>query len=110
MSHVVEHKYIPAQIANVWLQDALSPPFDVVAELSAALSPDWTVEREVDPAGDISIIVFPTCDDLERPAFVLYEDNGFVQVGTVRGDIWQGRRAFPTCRRPVAAILSSAAR
>jgi hypothetical protein len=106
MAHVVEHKYIP-EIADVWLQDTLSP-FDVVAELSAALPPHWTVDREVDPVGDISVIVFPTCDDPERLAFVLYEDNGFVQVGTVKGETWQARRTFPTCQRAVAAIVAAA--
>jgi hypothetical protein len=108
MGHVIEHKHIPTQTANVWLRDVVSP-FDVVAELSAALPLDWTVDREVDPGGDISIIVFPTRDDLERSAFVLYEDNGFVQVGIISGETWQGRRAFPSCQRAVAAIVAAAA-
>jgi hypothetical protein len=109
MGHVVEHQSIPARTADGWLQDASSPPFDVAAELSAALPPGWTVRREVDPVGDISIIVFPTCDDPRQSTFVLYEENGFVQVGIVTGETWRGKSTLPTCRRAVAAILSLAA-
>jgi hypothetical protein len=107
MGHEVEYKCISVHTDNVWLQDAFSR-FDVVAELSAALPPDWTVEREVDPVGDISIIAFPICNDLGSSAFVVYEDDGFVQVGTISGETWGGRRTFPTCRSAVAAIVAAA--
>jgi hypothetical protein len=82
-------------------------PFGVVATLSAALNPAWSVEREVDPAGDSSIIVLPACDDPAHSAFLLYEENGFVQVATISGETWT-RRAFPTCQRAVAAIVAAA--
>jgi hypothetical protein len=107
MVHLAEQNDIPALTANVWLHDALSP-FNVVAALSAALAPVWSVEREVDPGGDISIIVLPACDDPASTAFVLYEENGFVQVATISGEAWQSRRAFSTCQRAVAAIVTAA--
>ena len=57
IGHLVEQKYIQPLTAKRWLRDAMSP-FDVVATLSAALAPAWTVEREIDPSGNITIIVF----------------------------------------------------
>jgi hypothetical protein len=107
MIHLAEHDDIPTLTTSVLSRDTLSP-FDVLGALSAALSPDWSVEREVDPGGDISIIVLPTCEDPGCTAFVLYEENGFVQVATISGDSWQSRRPFPTCQRAVAAIVVAA--
>jgi hypothetical protein len=66
------------------------------------------VEREIDPSGDITIIVLPNGDGSVRSAFVLYEDNGCANVGTVRGEVWQSKRAFSTCRHAVAAIIAAA--
>jgi hypothetical protein len=107
MDHLVEQTYSPALTGDVWLHDALTS-FDVVAALASALTPAWSVEREIDPAGDLSIIVLPPYDDPAYSAFVIYEENGFVQVATIVGDAWQGRRAFPTCQRAVAAIIAAA--
>jgi hypothetical protein len=93
--------------AGAWLQDTLSP-FDVVAALASALPSCWTVEREADPDGDLSIVVLPDCDEPAQPSFVLYEEDGFVQVATVIADTWHGKRTFPTCRRAVDAIVAMA--
>jgi hypothetical protein len=107
MDHLVEQKYIQPLAAQDWLRDAMSP-FDVGATLSTALAPAWTVEREIDPSGDLIIIVLPTGDGSVRSAFVLYEDNGCAHVGIIRGEIWQSKCAFPTCQRAVAAIIAAA--
>src|SRR5271154_3564384 len=101
MGHLVEQQYIHPRATKEWLRDAMSP-FDVAATLSAALEPAWTVEREIDPSGDLTNIVLPTGDGSARSAFVLYEDDGRAHVGTIRGEIWQSKRAFPTCQRAVA--------
>jgi hypothetical protein len=87
--------------------DAMSP-FDVVAALASALPSTWSVERECDPDGDLSIVVLPDRDEPAQPSFVLYEEDGLVQVGTVIGDAWHGKRTFPTCRRAVGAIVAMA--
>jgi hypothetical protein len=107
MGHLVEQKYIQPLAAKEWLRDARSP-FDVAATLSTALAPAWTVEREMDPSGELTIIVLPTGDGSVRSAFVLYEDNGCAHVGTIREEIWQSKRAFPTCQTAVAAIIAAA--
>ena len=107
MGHLVEQKYIQPLPAKQWLRDAMSP-FDVVATLLAALAPAWTVEREIDPLGDLTIIVLPAGYGSARSAFVLYEDNGCAQFGTIKGEIWQSKCAFPTCQRAVAAIIAAA--
>ncbi len=51
MGHLVEQTLV----AKDWLRDAMST-FDVAATLSNALAPAWTVEREIDPLGDLTII------------------------------------------------------
>jgi hypothetical protein len=106
MGHLIEQKYTQS-LAAKWLRDAMSP-FDVVATLSTALAPAWSVEREIDPSGDLTIIVLPTGDRLVRSAFVLYEDNGYAHVGIIMGEIWQSKRAFPTCQQAVAAVIAAA--
>ncbi len=106
MGQLVEQRIQPL-ISKAWLRDATSP-FDVAGTLSAALAPAWTVEREIDPSGDLTIIILPTGDASQRSAFVPYEDNGRAHVGTIRGEIWQSTCAFPTCQRAVAAIVAAA--
>jgi hypothetical protein len=107
IGHLVEQKYIQPLLAKQWLRDAMSP-FDVVATLFAALAPTWTVEREIDPLGNLTIIALPARYGSARSAFVLYEDNGCAQFGTIKGEIWQSKCAFPTCQRAVAAIIAAA--
>ena len=103
MGHLVEQTLV----AKGWLREGMLT-FDVAATLSNALAPAWTVEREIDPLGDLTIIVLPTGDGSMHSAFVLYEDRGCAHVGTVRGEIWQSKRAFPTCQSAVAAIIAAA--
>jgi hypothetical protein len=92
---------------EAWLRDARSN-FDVGATLASALTPAWTVEREVDPFGDLSLVMLPACGTPARPTFVLYEEDGLVQVSTFFGEDWQHRQAFRTCQRAVAAIVAAA--
>ena len=89
-----------------WLRDATST-FDVVASLTAVLTPDWVVEQEIDPSGDPCVIVFSAEEDATRPCFVLYEESGRVQVATIKGEVWQRRQTFPTCQRAVASIVAA---
>ena len=95
MGHLVEQKYIQPLAAKEWLRDAMSP-FDIVATLSTALAPAWTAEREIDPSGDLTIIVLPTGDGSIRSAFGPYEDNGYAHVGTIRGEY--GKASAPSRR------------
>ncbi len=58
-----------------WLRDARSS-FDVAAALTSALTPFWTIEREVDPSGELTIIVLPVGDTEARPTFILCARSG----------------------------------
>jgi hypothetical protein len=91
---------------RTWLRGSASP-CDVVALLSASLMPGWEVEREIDPTGDISIIVLSAIDDPAMPTFTLYESEGKAMVGTVTGDAWEKVHGFSNCQRAVAAILAA---
>lgn len=92
-----------------WLSDAMSP-VDAVAFLTAVLGPVWDVEREVDPAGEVSIIVFSAGDDPSMPTFILYEKDDKAVVATIRGDHWEGERGFTCFDRAAAAIVVDATR
>jgi hypothetical protein len=110
MSHeVVRHDDVRTLNDEAWLQNARSC-FDVGATLTSALTPFWTVDREADPSGDISVIVLPAGDTAARPSFVLYEQDAAVQVSTFLGEDWRSRRTFQTCRRAVDAIIEAANR
>jgi hypothetical protein len=108
MAHVVEKSDVRALSDEAWLRDARSS-FDAGAALTSALTPAWSVEREVDPCGELSIIVLPAADTAAHPTFALYEENGLVQVSTFLGEDWQCRQTFQTCQRAVAAIIHTAA-
>jgi hypothetical protein len=107
MDHVVAKHDVRTLDDEMWLRDARSS-FDVGATLTSALMPFWTVDRECDPSGDVSIIVLPAADTPAHPSFVLYEDNAVVQVSTFIGEDWRSRRTFRTCQRAVAAIIEAA--
>jgi hypothetical protein len=107
MAHVVEKAGIQALTDDAWLRDARHC-FDVAAALTRALTPAWTVERETDPSGELSIVVLPAFETTPRPTFVLYEEDGLVQVSTFAGEDWQRRQSFRTCQRAVAAIVATA--
>ncbi|HEY4041363.1 MAG TPA: hypothetical protein VGM32_05900 [Rhodopila sp.] len=100
------HAEEPTQAADIRICDA-PPQFDVVAALTASLTPSWSAEREIDPSGETSVVVLSVSDNPAHPTFVLYEEEGLVQVATVVGDCWQSRRTFRTCQRAVAAIVAA---
>jgi hypothetical protein len=107
MAHVVEKNDVRAVTDEAWLRDAKSS-FDAGSALTIALAPAWTADREIDPSGEVSIVVLPTLDTASRPTFVLYEEDGLVQVSTFHGEDWQRRQSFRTCLRAVAAIVAAA--
>lgn len=107
MAHVVEKNDVRPLANEAWLQNAQTS-FDVAATLTSALTPSWLVEREIDPDGELSIVVLPDGENSDRPTFLLYEENGLVQVSAFRGEDWQRRQAFRTCQRAVAAIIAAA--
>jgi hypothetical protein len=92
---------------QTWLREARSG-FDVGATLKSALAPLWTVDREFDPSGDLSVIVMSVSDTAAHPSFVLYEENAVVKVSTFLGDNWRNRQTFRTCQRAVDAIIEAA--
>lgn len=109
MAHVAEKDDVQVPTDEAWLSNARSR-FDVADVLISELTPGWTVEREVDPSGELSIVVLPMLDTAARPSFVLYEEDGLVQVSIFRGEDWQRRQSFRTCQRAVAAIIAAAGR
>jgi hypothetical protein len=92
----------PAKIQ--WLPDQVAG-IDVFAVLREHLHSEWTVAREVDPSGDVSIIVFPRCPDTEEPTFIIYECGGLAHVAKVFDEIWQDDGDFITCRQAVQSVL-----
>jgi hypothetical protein len=92
--------------ARTWLHGT-ALPCDVIALLSTSLMPGWEVEREIDPTGDVSIVVLSAIDDPGMPTFTLYESEGKAMVGTVIGDAWEKMHGFTNCQRAVAAILAA---
>ena len=92
----------------LWPGDAM-PLLDAVALLSA-LKPAWDVEEAVDPMGERSIVVCSAADDPAMPAFMLFEREGTVVAATVRNDIWESERCFPSCDGAAAAIVTDATR
>jgi hypothetical protein len=109
MDHPAEKTDVRTLVDEAWLREACHP-FNVVAALTSALTPHWTVDRECDPSGNLTVIMLPASDTSARPTFVLYEDNGLVQVSTFLGEDWQKRHAFLTCQRAVSAIVATAGR
>jgi hypothetical protein len=107
MAHVVVKHDDRALNDETWLRDARSS-FDVGAVLTSALTPFWTVDREFDLSGDISVIILPVGDTAERPSFILYEEDAVVQVSTFVGEEWRSRRTFRTCQRAVGAVIEAA--
>ena len=95
--------------ASAWLGDTVSP-VDAIALLSPALASAWEVARDVDPVGEVSIVVFPRADDLAMPTFILFEKDGLAVVATIRDDVWEGEQGFASYRQAVSAILTEATR
>jgi hypothetical protein len=107
MAYVVVNDDGRALDDEIWLREARSG-FDVGATLKSALEPLWTVDREFDPSGDLSVIVMPVSDTATHPSFVLYEENAVVRVSTFLGDDWRNRQTFRSCQRAVDAIIEAA--
>ena len=83
---------------------------DIHAALSSALSPDWIVQRETNPDGEMSILVMAADDETNvLPTFMVYECDGLVQLATVQDDAWQSPSGFATPQTAVAAIVAAIA-
>ena len=107
MNHVVVNCDDGALKDAAWMCSVRSS-FDVGNALASALAPFWTIERELDPFGDLTVIVLPVSDTDARPSFILYEADGLVQVSTFVCDDWRSRQTFRTCQRAVDAIIEAA--
>jgi hypothetical protein len=77
-------------------------------ELAGALGPIWSVHREADHEGEVSIVVLPADDD-PGPAFILYEKDGLARVGTVSSDEWISDEGYFGIRAALEAIVAKAA-
>jgi hypothetical protein len=82
---------------------------DIVDELSAALGPKWDVLREIDYAGEESIIALPADDIDAMPTLIMYEEHGQTHVATIRGVEWETNHAFSSFRHAVSAMIATAA-
>jgi hypothetical protein len=78
--------------------------------LSPILASTWEVVREIDPAGEVSIVVFSTADDLAMPTFILFEKGGQAVVATIRDDVWENEQGVASYRQAVSAILAATTR
>ncbi len=108
MRRLTEKRYMETLVPSAWLLEVLSP-FDVVATLSAKLGPSWDVEREIDPKGDLSIVVLPAPFNRAGVCFVFYEHNGLAHVATISGDAWTSSQEYPSSQRAVSAIVAASA-
>jgi hypothetical protein len=82
---------------------------DFVASLSAVSAGAWEVEQMVDPSGEVSIVMFPACDDPALPTFMLFEENGLARVATIRHDVWESDQTYLSNHQAVAAIMAATA-
>jgi hypothetical protein len=108
MAGAIERNDSRALTDQAWLRNARSS-FDVHATLSSALTPIWTVEREEDPSGELSIVILPANDAASQQTFILYEEDGTVRLSTFLGESWQCRWTFADSQRAVAAVIRVAA-
>jgi hypothetical protein len=76
--------------------------------VAGALGPAWTVDQEIDYAGDVSIIVLPANVEDEKPAFVLFEKNGCVHVATISADEWVSESSFFDAGEAAEMLISAA--
>jgi hypothetical protein len=106
MNHTIDPVPGNAPAAFLRLPTARSD-HEVFGDLPAALGPMWSVHREIDYAGEVSIIVLPD-DGYVGPAFLLYEKDGLVRVGTVSGDEWTRDEGFSGVQAAISAIIAKA--
>jgi hypothetical protein len=83
-------------------------PVDDLLQLSAALTPQWQVAREIDYLGEVSFLALPNEDDPEIPAFILYQKAGQTHVATIHQDDWENDLAFATSQQAVNAMIARA--
>ena len=81
---------------------------DVIALVSGALGSDWTVLRETDCEGDVSIIALPAEETDRTPCFILYEKGGQAHVASVRRDKWDRDLSFDSFSEAVDAFIVEA--
>jgi hypothetical protein len=81
---------------------------DVSALLSQALGADWTVEREIDCEGHVSIIALPEDETDGTPSFILYEKDGLARVATVKCDEWVNDWGFDSFLTAVYKFIAEA--
>jgi hypothetical protein len=74
-------------------------------QLEADLPQGWTVERFIDPDGDLSIIILPDDDDPVRPAFLLHDRNEIPHVATIVADDWQSDRPCASWAAAAATVI-----
>jgi hypothetical protein len=85
---------------------AAEAPCDVTLALSESLGPTWSVDRETDCQGEVSIIILPIADD-SKPAFVIYERGGIAHVAAVAEDEWEGDHGYASFQDAVAAVITA---
>ena len=79
-----------------------------MAMLACRLSEDWDVTLEIDPIGEVSIIVAPECETPGKPTFLIFEKNGAHRLATIRDEVWEHDCSCGTAAETVAAILAAA--
>lgn len=108
MLDVLDERSIQTFDARTWL-GAQTSLVDVMALLTAGVTHEWEVMQEIDPVGEISVIVMPALDGPAKPCFLLYEKNGHAQVATIRDDCWESDSTFASSAEAVAAIVAATA-
>ncbi len=83
-------------------------PLDITALLQAALTGDWSVERECDPMGEVSFVVLPIQDTDGTPSFILFEKDGLPRLAMVTDDVWEEEAGFTTWQQTIAALAMAA--
>ncbi len=82
---------------------------EAVEMLTEALAPVWTVYKETDYQGEVSIIALPA-DDNDVPAFILFEKNGRPHMAKVRGDEWESEESCASVEAAIAGIIAQTLR
>ena len=103
------HAALTVAFSDVLCSKRQQVSVDIVDELSAALGPKWDVMREIDYAGEASIIVLPAGDIDAMPTLIMYEEDGRTHVATIRGVERETNRAFSSFRHAVSAMIATAA-
>ena len=81
---------------------------DVAAALSVALGAGWTVVRETDCEGDVSIVALPGGDPDNATSFILFERDGSVFLAAVSNDHWAWERRYTGFRAAMDALVAAA--